>query len=74
MIGILIDKSNANDLIPIVDKLSFYINNKIEYGRNRWKFQIHILNSYENNEIIKASNIFFNILISNLIATEKLQN
>jgi hypothetical protein len=52
----MVDQSDANQLIPLIEKLKDYINNGIKYGRNRWSFQIHILNADDSIELIDASN------------------
>jgi len=38
----------------LIEKVKDYINNGISYGRNRWAFQIHILNSDDSIELIDA--------------------
>ena len=54
MQGVIIDQSDANDLIPLIEKLKDFINNGIRYSQNRWAFQIHILNSDDTIELLDA--------------------
>ena len=53
-ISILVDQEDATQLIPLIEKLKDYINNGIKYGRNRWAFQIHILNTDDTVELFDA--------------------
>jgi hypothetical protein len=52
--GILIHKNVANELVPMIEKLKEYINNGIKLGRHRWVFQIHLLDTLDEIELLNA--------------------
>jgi hypothetical protein len=48
----------------MIEKLKEYINNGIKLGRHRWVFQIHLLDTLDEIELLNAGLFIFKYIVN----------